>query len=65
MKRYRIQEIVEAEPMTRGDYNNHRGWKIPEDENPQDKGYLIIRNSGVAAWYTKEDFERATFGVQY
>lgn len=31
---------IKAEPMTRGDYNKFRGWNIPENENPNDKGEL-------------------------
>lgn len=27
--------------MTRGDYNNYRGWTIPKDEDPKDEGYLV------------------------
>ena len=27
--------------MTRGEYNELRGWKVPENENPKDKGYLV------------------------
>jgi hypothetical protein len=27
--------------MTRGAYNAYRGWTVPEDENPDDAGYLV------------------------
>lgn len=27
--------------MTRGEYNTLRGWTVPEDENPNDSGFLI------------------------
>ena len=35
MKYIRMHQ-VEAEPMTRGDYNKFRGWTITADENPAD-----------------------------
>ena len=30
-----------AKPMTRDAYNDYRGWKLPEDENGDDAGYLV------------------------
>lgn len=27
--------------MSRGEYNEHRGWKIPENEAPKEQGYLF------------------------
>ena len=41
MRKYIGTKITEAEPMTRGDYNVFRGWTIPENENPDDEGYLL------------------------
>ena len=41
MKKYVGTKVIEASPMTRGDYNNYRGWQIPEDENSEDAGYLV------------------------
>ena len=32
---------VLATPMTRGEYNEYRGWQIPENEDPNEQGYLI------------------------
>ena len=40
MKKYVGTKQIEARPMTRGDYNNYRGWQIPAEENPADEGYL-------------------------
>ena len=37
MKDYIEVKVVEAEPMSRGEYNAYRGWKIPSDENPADE----------------------------
>jgi len=41
MKNYIGVKVVAAEPMSRGEYNEYRGWKIPSDENPEDEGYHI------------------------
>lgn len=62
-------KIVEAMPMTRGEYNALRGWTVPADENPQDTGYLVeYRDGGKAnhpefagyiSWSPASVFERA------
>ena len=39
MKKYVGTKVIEASLMTRGDYNNYRGWQIPEDENTEDAEY--------------------------
>ncbi|TKW65218.1 MAG: hypothetical protein DI616_15940 [Paracoccus denitrificans] len=49
MKRYVCHKEVLAKPMTRGEYNVYRGWAIPEDENPADKGYLVEYTDGGQA----------------
>lgn len=48
-----------ATPMLRGDYNNYRGWTIPEDENPNDEGYLVKYPDGYVSWSPKSTFESA------
>lgn len=32
---------IKAVPMTRKEYNDYRGWELPKDENPEDKGFLV------------------------
>ena len=59
MKTYIGTKIIEAKPMTRGDYNIFRGWKIPENENPEDGGYLVKYPDGYISWSPKEVFEEA------
>lgn len=59
MENYVGTKVVEAEPMNRGDYNIHRGWKIPSDENPNDEGYLLKYPDGYVSWSPKEVFEKA------
>lgn len=50
---------IDAEPMTRGAYNEYRGWTIPADENPADEGYLVRYSDGYESWSPKEVFETA------
>lgn len=70
MKDYIGTKMIQAKPMTRGDYNKYRGWQIPADENPEDEGYLVKYKDGYESWSPKEAFEEAyrestglTFGV--
>lgn len=57
MKPYIGVKKIEADPMTRGDYNTYRGWQIPTDENPDDEGYHVKHADGHESWSPKEDFE--------
>lgn len=57
MQKYLGVKMIEAEPMTRGEYNNFRGWTIPADEKPCDEGYKITREDGTFSWEPKELFE--------
>lgn len=60
---------VLATPMTRGKYNEYRGWQIPENEDPNEQGYLIEyvdggkpnddRHQGYISWSPKDVFERS------
>lgn len=59
MKRYIGTKQIEAKPMSRGDYNKYRGWAIPVDENPNDKGYLVKYSDGYISWSPKKQFEEA------
>ena len=38
---------VQATPLNRQDYNDLRGWQVPDNENPNDDGYLVV-NTGVS-----------------
>lgn len=57
MKTYKCHKIVQAEPMTRGDYNIFKGWTIPPDENPDDEGYLVKYSDDYKSWSSKAAFE--------
>ena len=70
MKQYIGTKIIMAKPMTRGEYNIYRGWKIPENENPEDEGYLVKYSDNYESWSPKEAFDEAyrecnnmTFGL--
>lgn len=63
MKKYIGCKLVEAEPMTRGDYNKYRGWQIPADENPEDSGYLVKYSDSYVSWSPKGVFDAAYFAV--
>lgn len=68
--KYIRMHMVDAEPMTRGDYNKSRGWEIPSDENPIDEGFKVVYPDGYVSWCPKAQFEAAarpcegmTFGM--
>lgn len=70
MKQYIGTKIIMAKPMTRGEYNIYRGWTIPENENPEDEGYLVKYSDDYESWSPKEAFDEAyrecdnmTFGL--
>ena len=57
-------KLVEAEPMTRGAYNEYRGWTIPENENPDDEGYLVKYSDDYESWCPKNQFEESNTPVR-
>lgn len=59
MKKYIGCKLIEAEPMTRGDYNAYRGWSIPADEDPHDEGYLTKDSDAHISWLPQNIFEKA------
>lgn len=69
MRQYIGTKRIEAKPMTRLEYNEFRGWKVPSDENPDDEGYLVVYQDGgkpntlvfdgYVSWSPKEQFEKA------
>lgn len=58
MKKYIRTNIVEAKPMTRGEYNDYRGWTLPADENGEDAGYLVTMYLGVLKKNLKNVLEK-------
>ena len=59
MKTYIGTKILNAKPMTRGDYNTVRGWTLPDNENGADEGYLTDNGAGHLQWQPKDVFEDA------
>lgn len=75
MKTYQTREyIVQVQAMTRFEYNEYRGWQVPESENPDDKGYMVInpnvseRNvkgvDGYVSWLPEQAFHEVYESVQ-
>lgn len=63
MKKYIGTKLIEAKPMTRGEYNQYRGWTIPPDENPDDPGYLVKYSDSYESWSPKDVFDSAYLQV--
>lgn len=73
MQKYIGAIRAKAKPMSLGEYNQLRGWDVPENENPDDAGYLVetanvgISNhpdyAGFISWQPKSIFE-ATYQAQ-
>ena len=69
MVEYIERKRVKAKPMNRLDYNKYRGWDLPNDENGDDKGYLVEYldsdkgnhpdHTGYISWCPKKQFELA------
>lgn len=61
--------MIRAVPMTRGEYNEFRGWSVPNDENPEDAGFLVeyldggepntTKYAGYVSWSPADVFARA------
>ena len=68
MEKYIGFEVLTAEPMTRGAYNEFRGWTVPQDENPEDQGFKVNREDGHVSWFPKITFDnmyRSTEGMTF
>ena len=59
MKQHIGTKLIQACPMTRGAYNEYRGWTIPTDENPADEGYMVKYSDNYVSWSPKDVFEEA------
>jgi hypothetical protein len=60
-----VKEIL-YKPMTKGEYNEYRGWDLPENEDGDEKGYLVEyqdsksnhkNHKGYISWSPKDVFE--------
>lgn len=62
-------KLIKAFSMNRGEYNKFRNWPLPENENPNDDGYLVEYEpngtlnvagfEGYISWSPKDVFEKA------
>jgi Protein of unknown function (DUF2829) len=59
MKQYIGTKLLLAKAMTRAQYNAHRGWTMPANENGADEGYLVEYQDGYISWSPKPQFEEA------
>ena len=69
MKTYIGTKIINAKPMSRGEYNVYRDWVLPTNEDGGDEGYLVEyldggkpnddRHAGYISWSPKAQFEAA------
>lgn len=41
MENYIGTKSIKAMPMTKGEYCQYRGWKVPEKEDPEEEVYLV------------------------
>lgn len=74
MKKYIGKKEVNAIPMNRQEYNDFRGWKLPDDENGEDEGYLVEyvdggkantpQYNGYVSWSPRDVFERAYKSIE-
>ncbi|EGL2187070.1 TPA: DUF2829 domain-containing protein [Salmonella enterica subsp. enterica serovar Lehrte] len=69
MKGYIGVKMVNAKEMNRKDYNDFRGWQLPENEEGTDEGFLVEyldggkpntqAYSGYVSWSPKDVFDKA------
>lgn len=69
MQKYIGTKLIQARPMNRQAYNDYRGWKLPDDEDGADEGYLVEYldggqanhpcHEGYISWSPAGVFERA------
>ena len=69
MKTYTGNKLINAQPMTRAEYNIYRNWTLPDNENGADEGYLVeytdsgtpndSRHAGYISWSPKAAFDAA------
>lgn len=57
MRNYIGVKLIQAKPMTLGEYNIFRGWQIPANEDPSAPGYLVEYQDGYKSWSPASIFE--------
>ncbi|MDF2800228.1 MAG: hypothetical protein K0S61_131 [Anaerocolumna sp.] len=56
MEKYLSIKVVEARPMSRGEYHKFKGSTITKNENPDDEGMLVRYSDGYVSWCPKSNF---------
>ena len=64
MKSFIGTKLIQADEMTRGEYCKFREWKIPEDENPNDEGYLVKYSDDYISWSPKDIFDKSHLQIE-
>lgn len=69
MQTYIGVKLINAKPMNRQEYNDFRGWTLPNDEDGSDEGFLVEyvdggkanteQYAGYVSWSPKSVFENA------
>lgn len=69
METYIGVKVIKAKPMTRQEYNDYRGWILPQDESGSDEGMLVEYvdggkanhpgHEGYISWSPLDVFDRA------
>jgi Protein of unknown function (DUF2829) len=69
MQQFIGTKIINAKPMNRLNYNIFRGWKLPDDEDGTDEGYLVeyvnggkpntVEYASYVSWSPREQFDNA------
>lgn len=70
MSVYLGTKLVKAVPMTLGDYNQLRGWKLPSEEDANKQGYVVEYLDGISepnhpnydnyiSWSPKDAFDNS------
>lgn len=69
MQKFIGTKLLKAKPMTRLEYNEYRGWEMPDDEDGSEHGYLVEyadndhpnhpNHKGYISWSPAGVFEEA------
>lgn len=64
LKTYINTQICQGSPMTLGEYNKLRGWKIPKNQDPDSQGYFVyVTEYLTQTWIAKDQFEANSIEV--
>jgi len=70
MKKYIGVKIIQAKPMTHGEFEAGKGIERPHNDGFDDPGYYVLYEDGYESWSPKDVFEKAyrkfggmTFGL--